>query len=148
LITTTEATTLAATYFQAWKAKDFATLRSVLADEATFHGPLGTAHSAAECLAGLRQMTQILADIIIQKVSPTVPMCSPGSIYTPPLHRPLRPRTEPHRGREDRRDRGHLRPTRDPRRPLTVLADSRVRPTRLARSPAARHARVAARRRD
>lgn len=35
----TDARTLAATYFQAWTDKDFDTLRSVLADDATFRGP-------------------------------------------------------------------------------------------------------------
>ncbi len=68
LVMTDEPTTLAASYFQAWKARDFATLRSVLADQATFRGPLGGADSADECVAGLEQMSQILADIVIHKV--------------------------------------------------------------------------------
>ncbi len=52
--------TFAATYFQAWKAKDFATLRSLLADDATFRGPLGSADDADTCIQGLKGMAQIL----------------------------------------------------------------------------------------
>jgi hypothetical protein len=59
--------TLAATYFQAWKAKDFARLRSVLADNATFRGPLGTADDAETCMHGLQAMAQIITDIVIRK---------------------------------------------------------------------------------
>lgn len=65
---TDEARTLAATYFEAWKAKDFATLRAVLADDVTFQGPLASLQGADECVAGLEQMTQILADIVIHRV--------------------------------------------------------------------------------
>jgi hypothetical protein len=60
--------TIAETYFRAWKSKDFTTLRSVLADDATFRGPLGTADSGDECLAGLRGMSQIVTDIVIHKI--------------------------------------------------------------------------------
>ena len=60
--------TVAATYFEAWKARDFARLRSVLADEVTFRGPLGTADGADECIQGLTRMSEILSDIVIHKV--------------------------------------------------------------------------------
>ncbi len=60
--------TLAATYFEAWKSQDFATLRSILADTATFRGPLGSADDAEQCVAGLRGMAEILDDIVIKKV--------------------------------------------------------------------------------
>ena len=63
-----DARSTAETYFAAWKAKDFDTLRSVLADEATFRGPLGTADSGDECLAGLKGMAQMLTDINVVKV--------------------------------------------------------------------------------
>ncbi len=56
---------LAVTYFQSWKDKDFDKLRTVLADDVTFRGPLGTADSADECLAGLRGMAQIMTDLVI-----------------------------------------------------------------------------------
>src|SRR3954471_6427640 len=50
-------------YFGSWVAGDFATLRSVLADDATFRGPLGTADDGDACLAGLRGMHAILRDV-------------------------------------------------------------------------------------
>jgi len=59
------ARTLASTYFRAWKEKDFATLRSVLADDATFRGPSGSADDAETCIQGLTGMGQILTDIVI-----------------------------------------------------------------------------------
>jgi hypothetical protein len=58
---------LAETYFRAWKDRDFATLRSILADDATFRGPLGRADSADECVAGLTGMSQMMTDIVVQK---------------------------------------------------------------------------------
>jgi hypothetical protein len=58
---------LGATYFDAWKRGDFDTLRSILADDVTFDGPLGHAGNADECVAGLRRMSQIVTDIVIRK---------------------------------------------------------------------------------
>ena len=58
---------VAATYFDAWKAGDFTRLRSVLADDVTFDGPLGHADNAEECIAGLRRMSEIVTDIVIRK---------------------------------------------------------------------------------
>jgi len=58
---------IAATYFEAWLAGDFARLRSVLADDVTFDGPLGHAGNAEECVAGLQRMSQIITDIVIRK---------------------------------------------------------------------------------
>lgn len=58
---------LAATYFDSWRAKDFTTLRSILADDATFVGPLGHADNADECVKGIEGLSQITTDIIIQK---------------------------------------------------------------------------------
>ncbi len=54
-------------YFEAWKAGDFARVRSILADDVTFDGPLGHAGNAEECVAGLRRMSQIVTDIVIRK---------------------------------------------------------------------------------
>ena len=59
---------IAATYFEAWKAKDFDTLASILHEDATFRGPLGTADSGEECVAGLKGMSQIVTDIDIAHV--------------------------------------------------------------------------------
>jgi hypothetical protein len=58
---------LATIYFQAWKDRDFDALRSVLADDVTFRGPLGTADNADECIAGLRGMSKIMTDIVVRK---------------------------------------------------------------------------------
>jgi hypothetical protein len=56
------------TYFGSWRAKDFDTLRTVLDRDVTFAGPLGTAANAEECLRGLEQMSQIVTDIVIEKM--------------------------------------------------------------------------------
>jgi len=54
----------ARTYFDAWRARDFDRLRTVLADDVTFRGPFGTADGADECIAGLRGMAQnIMTDV-------------------------------------------------------------------------------------
>jgi len=63
----TPAIEAATTYFDAWKAEDFDRLRSVLADDVTFSGPMGTADGADECLAGLRGLRQILNDIVVER---------------------------------------------------------------------------------
>ena len=62
------AATAAATYFEAWLAGDFARLRTVLADDATFSGPMGQAHGADECLRGLQGLATIMTGIEIRKV--------------------------------------------------------------------------------
>jgi SnoaL-like domain len=56
---------LADTYFRSWVTGDFQTLRGVLADDATFRGPLGTADDGDACLAGLRGMARILRDVVV-----------------------------------------------------------------------------------
>ncbi len=58
---------IGAAYFDAWKHGDFARLRTILADDVTFDGPLGHAASAEECIAGLRRMSRIVTDIVIRK---------------------------------------------------------------------------------
>ena len=64
----TDTRTVAATYFRAWKERDFATLRAILADDVTFRGPLGTADDADSCVRGLQGMAQILDDIVVHHV--------------------------------------------------------------------------------
>ena len=59
---------LAATYFRSWRAKDFDTLRSILADDATFVGQLCTAGSADECVRGIKGLSEIVTDIAVEKV--------------------------------------------------------------------------------
>ena len=66
-MTTCTATEVADAYFEAWKAGDFERVRSVLADDVTFDGPLGHASNAEECIAGLKRMSRIVTDIVIRK---------------------------------------------------------------------------------
>jgi hypothetical protein len=56
-----------AAYFDGWKRRDFAAVRSILADDATFDGPLGQARNADECIAGLQRMSQVMTGIGIRK---------------------------------------------------------------------------------
>lgn len=51
--------TIAGTYFRARKSKDFAALRSILADDVTFRGPLANLDDADACVDGLRGMSQM-----------------------------------------------------------------------------------------
>jgi hypothetical protein len=57
----------AATYYASWGAKDFDTLRSVLADDCTFEGPLGTAANGDECRKGVEGMSKIVKDVVVRK---------------------------------------------------------------------------------
>jgi hypothetical protein len=66
-MTVSPAADVAGTYFEAWKAGDFARLRTILADDVTFDGPLGHASNAEECIAGLQRMSRIVTDIVINK---------------------------------------------------------------------------------
>jgi hypothetical protein len=56
---------LADTYFRCWLARDFDSLRTVLADGCTFRGPLGTAEDADACVTGLRGMSEVLEDVVV-----------------------------------------------------------------------------------
>ena len=64
---TADPAAVAATYFEAWKNRDWAALRGILADDVTFVGPLGTADSADACIAGLQHMSEIVTDIVVRK---------------------------------------------------------------------------------
>jgi ketosteroid isomerase-like protein len=64
----TDPAALARTYFRSWKEKDFDSLRSVLADDANFRGPMGSADDAEACMQGLKGMSQIVTDIVIHKM--------------------------------------------------------------------------------
>jgi uncharacterized protein YbjT (DUF2867 family) len=59
---------LATAYFEAWRAHDFGRLRTLLADDATFRGPLGTADSGDECVAGLEGMAKMMTGLEITRV--------------------------------------------------------------------------------
>ena len=64
----TDPRAVAATYFRAWKDRDFATLRSILTDDVTFDGPLANLDNADDCVKGLEGMSKILDDIVVQHV--------------------------------------------------------------------------------
>jgi hypothetical protein len=85
---TGSAADIAAVYFDAWQAGDFARLRAILADDVTFDGPLGHAGNAEECIAGLQRMSQVVTDIVIRKTFIDGPTFLPGLTCTPP--RPAR----------------------------------------------------------
>ncbi|MDN5893168.1 MAG: nuclear transport factor 2 family protein [Nocardioides sp.] len=61
----TDSATLARSYFDAWRSKDFETLRSILSEDVTFRGPLGVADGADECIRGLSGMSQIVTDAAV-----------------------------------------------------------------------------------
>ena len=64
----TDARITAATYFDAWKARDFTRLRSVLADDVDFAGPLARVRGGDDCLRGLQGMAQIMTGLDVRKV--------------------------------------------------------------------------------
>jgi hypothetical protein len=59
---------VAAGYFESWKANDFATFRSLLADDVKFSGPLAELDNAEDCVKGIEGMSKIKTDIVIGKV--------------------------------------------------------------------------------
>jgi Ni,Fe-hydrogenase III large subunit len=63
-----DAAAVAATYFDAWKARDFGRLRSVLADDVDFAGPLARVRGGDDCLRGLQGMAQITTSLDVRKV--------------------------------------------------------------------------------
>jgi hypothetical protein len=65
---TNDPRTIAETYFRSWKERDFVALRALLADDANYRGPLGTAEDAETCIKGLKGMGQIMTDIVITKM--------------------------------------------------------------------------------
>jgi ketosteroid isomerase-like protein len=63
-----DSATTAATYFDDWRAGDFARLRSVLGDDVTFDGPMGQARGVDECLRGLKGLAKIMTGIDVRQV--------------------------------------------------------------------------------
>ncbi|WP_055586672.1 nuclear transport factor 2 family protein [Peterkaempfera griseoplana] len=59
---------VAAAYFETWKARDFTAFRALLADDVTFSGPLGRAADAEECVQGIRGMSQIVTDVVVERI--------------------------------------------------------------------------------
>lgn len=68
MVSDTEATRRAVTtYFEAWRERGFGRLRTVLATDVTFVGPLGAADGAEECIAGLRGMAEsLMRDLVLR----------------------------------------------------------------------------------
>jgi len=64
---TAPAAELAEAYFTAWQERDFTRLRALLADDVSFAGPLATIEGAAECVAGLEGMAQVLDKIEVKE---------------------------------------------------------------------------------
>ena len=64
----TDAATTAATYFEAWGDRDFGRLRSVLADDVDFAGPLASVQGADDCLRGLQGMAKMMTGLDVRKV--------------------------------------------------------------------------------
>jgi hypothetical protein len=62
------ARSVAMTYFDAWKAKDFDTMRSLVAEDVRFEGPLATLEGAEDYMKGIRGLSQVISDIVIRKV--------------------------------------------------------------------------------
>jgi hypothetical protein len=62
-----EAAKVATTYFDAWKVNDFDTMRSLVAEDVTFAGPLAQLEGASDYMEGIKGMSQIKSDIVIQK---------------------------------------------------------------------------------
>ncbi|HEY1518543.1 MAG TPA: nuclear transport factor 2 family protein [Solirubrobacteraceae bacterium] len=59
--------TVAQAYLDAWKANDWPMLRSLLADDATFEGPLASLQGADTLVEGLQGMARIMTDIVVHK---------------------------------------------------------------------------------
>lgn len=62
-----DAAKVATTYFDAWKVNDFDTMQSLVADDVTFVGPLAQLEGVADYMEGIKGMSQIKSDIVIQK---------------------------------------------------------------------------------
>jgi hypothetical protein len=66
-MTTDNASTMN-TYFESWKAGDVARLRSILADDVVFDGPLAHVEGGDECAASIEGLARITADLVIHKM--------------------------------------------------------------------------------
>ena len=62
-----DAAKVASAYFDAWKVNDFDTMRSLVADEITFAGPLAQLEGAQDYMEGIKGMSRIKSDIVIRK---------------------------------------------------------------------------------
>ena len=63
-----DAASVATTYFDSWKANDFDTMRSLVADDVSFEGPLATLEGAKDYMEGIRRLSRVVSEIVIRKV--------------------------------------------------------------------------------
>ena len=63
-----DAAKVATTYFDAWKVKDFDTMRSLVAEDVMFEGPLATLEGAEDYIKGIQGLSQVISEIVIQKI--------------------------------------------------------------------------------
>ena len=63
-----DATMIVSAYFDAWRAHDPAALRGLLADDATFTGPLGHSENADDYREAIGRMFVITTGIVIRKM--------------------------------------------------------------------------------
>ncbi|MER6066104.1 nuclear transport factor 2 family protein [Streptomyces sp. NPDC001792] len=62
-----DAARLASAYFAAWQAKDFTALRSLLADDLEYLGPLAHYDSADACRDSLADLAPVTKDLIVHR---------------------------------------------------------------------------------
>ena len=87
---TTNLKSIANTYFESWKARDFETLRSLFSDDVIFIGALGEAHGVDECIGGLQGLASIMTDIVIQHMwSDEADIITWYEFYTTKTNKPL-----------------------------------------------------------
>jgi limonene-1,2-epoxide hydrolase len=63
-----DAANVVTSYFDAWKADDFDTMRSLVAEDVRFEGPLATLEGAEDYIKGIQGLSQVISDIVIQKI--------------------------------------------------------------------------------
>ena len=63
-----EPTAIMATYFDCWRKGDLATLRTILADDFSFRGPLGQVDNADDGVEAIRGLARMTTDIVVRKV--------------------------------------------------------------------------------
>jgi hypothetical protein len=63
-----DAANVATCYFDAWKADDFETMRSLVAEDVRFEGPLAMLEGAEDYIKGIQGLSQVISEIVIQKI--------------------------------------------------------------------------------
>ncbi|MBT2472228.1 nuclear transport factor 2 family protein [Streptomyces sp. ISL-66] len=59
---------IAAAYIAAWRGKEFDALRSLLADDFSYAGPLATLDDADKCRESLERMSPVTTDLVVERV--------------------------------------------------------------------------------